>query len=376
MTIITPRKFLFHTATVILLLITIYLIAFKLSISSYTKSEWWIKNVYQYKEYVASNIDKPKIIIAGGSNALFGINGGVIEELTGFPVVNLATHAGLDIDFLYYKISDNLNEGDVVVLPLEFGAYKGTIDKAWFYNNMLSWGYEDYIERLTLSDKLLFIARTPKSRIYRGLSGIDRQRPLLNQEKVVDIVTNQLSSSEAGKWNGFSIKSLNKYGDINVDEEPKKILIASHNNGIRYIGFTINEHFITVFRKLERLIDARGGQLILTWPVTIKNKLFDLSTDVSQWRAEHFRKLLRDRSIDIRCNPALFNLDLRFFFNTLYHPNTKGALIRSRNLAFCLNTILNQEDNQEMKYSDATMMVDKLQTEFDSHKENTTSLKP
>ena len=98
------KTYLLYTMSMVLLLVLAYLAVFRFSFGSYTKSEWWIREIYQYKEYVASSIKQPKIIIASGSNALFGINSGVLEKITGYPVANMAVHGALDIDFLYYKL--------------------------------------------------------------------------------------------------------------------------------------------------------------------------------------------------------------------------------------------------------------------------------
>src|SRR4051812_38842959 len=57
---------------------------------------------YQIKNdaaYHASGSGR-KILIAGGSNALYGVDAAQIAEETGMPTVNFGTHAALNLDYL------------------------------------------------------------------------------------------------------------------------------------------------------------------------------------------------------------------------------------------------------------------------------------
>jgi hypothetical protein len=40
------------------------------------------------------------------------------------------------------------------------------------------------------------------------------------------------------------------------------------------------------------------------------------------------------------CDPESFQYDLEMFFDTNYHLNSKGASVRSENLALCINQTL------------------------------------
>lgn len=350
-----------------------YLVAFWLSIGSYAKSAWWVPNIYHYKDYIATSIGQPKIIIAAGSNALFGIHGGTIEKDTGYRVANLAVHGALDIDFLYYKLVEHVNKGDIIVMPIEFGVYRRGLESEWFTNNMISWGYDDYLKKLPLHDALSFVFYTPKSRVYQGVlsrinQNIHNQHmniPSLSQAEVVSVLEKILNSQDAGSYRGYDYKSLNKYGDFSADEKPTKTLLKKYKNGISYIPRSINRHFISVFKKINKLVEARKATLILTWPVTIRNKKFDLSTEKHQQDARKFEALLSEQSIDIHCNPAMFNLDIEYFFNSVNHPNKNGALLRSKTLAACINSIINNGTYHKIDFEESVRIVDQLQAGFE-----------
>ena len=147
----------------------IYIILFYFQLGADIKSEYWINSSYQYKDFKAKSIKSKKIIIISGSNSLFGINSELIQKKTGYPVVSLAVHASLDIDFLLYKIKEHINDGDIIVMPLEFEFYSRA-DKIsdWFSNNMMTWGV-DYIKQLSLINLGKFIITTKPDRVLKGV---------------------------------------------------------------------------------------------------------------------------------------------------------------------------------------------------------------
>ena len=67
-----------------------------------------------------SALESPKLILAGGSNLPFGIKSEMIEDALGIPVVNMGLHAGLGLNFILSEVENDIHEGDVVVVALEY----------------------------------------------------------------------------------------------------------------------------------------------------------------------------------------------------------------------------------------------------------------
>ena len=340
-----------------------YVMMFYFQLEAPIKAEWWINNSYYYKDFRAKNIKSKKIIIISGSNSLFGINSKLIETKTGYPVSNLAVHASLDISFLYYKIKQHIQEGDTVVLPLEFPYYYRTDNFSnWFSNNMMAWGI-DYLKKLPLIDLARFIVITEPSRILEGLikkveaNGINKK--LLNQKKVIKQL-NELWFNGGVKWRGYSHESLNQFGDINADEA------VTYNKDTNYFDkkTIISSHFVKNYKKIEELVNKYHGTLYLTYPVTIRNKLFDLSKKKNQKNLTNLENLLKNQNIKIQCNAALFHLDRIYYFNTRSHPNKYGALIRSENLANCINRLIKEPDSEKLTYKQAISSTNLLQQQY------------
>jgi hypothetical protein len=308
---------------------------------------------------VADEIKSPKVIIIAGSNALFGVNSGIIEAAVGYPVVNLSAHAELSIGFLYEKIKAHMGEGDIVVMPLEGNYYIRNKLSASFVNNMLAWGWDDYLSRLNMWDLMKFIVSVPKERIYRGLLKQNGTNPVIPQKKVAASL-NKLLETKGAKFRGYSFKSLNHYGDLVSGEKPTESLLKLYRKGLYYMhDGKICNRFTSAYGKITRLVREKHGRLILTWPVTVRNRVFDLSRHKYQRKLGKRRRQLAEKSIKIHGNPALFNFDVRFFFDTKSHLNRYGARIRSENLAYCLKRVLRNEAAAEIGYDEAIERVKK-----------------
>lgn len=142
-----------------------------------------------------------------------------------------------------------------------------------------------------------------------------------------------ITRAKGTAWRKYSYKSLNEFGDINVD------MPVTYKKNVSYLSksIIISKHFLNVYDKMIKLVKAKHRKLFLTYPVTIKNPSFDLSREESRKRIHAFETLLKKHNIDIKCHAAIFNLDKTYFFNTQYHTNKYSASIRSEKLAECLN---------------------------------------
>jgi hypothetical protein len=333
---LSAKAFVLGAAGYFLLACLLYYGCFNYACGRYIKSEWWIKDIYAYKHFLNNLIESPRIIISGGSNSLFGIDSDIIHEITGYNVLNIASHAGLDISFHYLKLREYMQDGDIVIIPLEYQYYRHeTPYSDWFIDNMIAWGKEDYIDRLSVLDRIQFIFHVPKTKIFSMLTS-EKKGPVTNKDAVVLSIVNSLYHG----WNGYNFKSMNKNGEMLVEAGPL-LPAAKLQRGVPYLQDTgLSDHFLRYFRKITKLVRERHGRVILTWPPSIKNRLFDLSTPEHKKMVSRLAEDLEEESITISCEPEMFNLDIQYFFNTEYHLNKRGAQIRTERLARCINDLL------------------------------------
>ena len=361
---IQPRKFLALASAIIVLFIGAYYACFHYQLGAYVKAAWWVKNAYQYKAHIAEQTESPKIIIISGSNAMFGIDSAMIEDITGYPVINLAGHAALDLNFFYFKLVEHIGDGDIVVMPLEDTYYEQDGFSDWFINNMLAWGKKDYLDYLDIADKFKFIVSVPKERIFEGVLKQKGTNPVIQKDEIIKGM-DELLLSEGAKWRGYNHTSLNMYGDMIPEEHVTKAISKLYQKGVYYFqSADISDAFVASYRKIKKLVSRHNGQLILTWPVSMRNKYFDLSLPEHLDFVDERRRLFAEESIKIECNPALFNFDAKFFFDTEYHLNKYGTMMRSENLAQCLNQVLKGKGQQNISYDEALGIVRNQEAEF------------
>lgn len=341
----------------------VYFLLFIFQLNVPVEADSWIDNAYKYKDYRAKKIQTKKIIIIGGSNALFGINSDLLENITGYPVVNLATHAGLDLDYYYYKLKGHIKRGDIVLIPLEFSYYMQNENITYlFSNNMMSWG-KDYLYQLSLIELLNFFMMTEPERVLTGvvkqIETKGKKTDVLTQKEVVDSL-HQLWSLEGEKWRGYSYKSLNTFGDINVALPNECKTKSSYLKEEQRVSL----HFLKIYMKIDKLVKENEGKLYLTYPVTMKTDQFDLGSAKSRLKINTLERSLDKFDIKLYCNPALFNLDISYFYNSDYHPNKYGALVRSENLAMCLNQIEKSGKYRALSFEQAIKRTEVLQEKY------------
>jgi hypothetical protein len=326
-------------------------------LGAHVPAAWWVKNAYQFKEHIAAMNKSPRIIIMGGSNALFGVDSSVVQEITGYPVINLSGHAGLDLNFYYFKLEELIGKEDIVIMPLEDTYYEQGNFTDWFVNNMLAWGQDDYLNHLNIVEMIKFILSVPVKRIREGMMKQKGTNPVIPKDTVIKTMDNLLSS-EGAQWRGYSYTSMNRHGDFISGEKVKNKLLKESKDGFKYFQWhALSPSFLSSYLRIDRLVQQNGGRLVLTWPVSMRNKLFDLSKP-EYWRiVAEKQTALQRQSIKIECNPALFHYNVKFFFDTQYHLNKHGTMIRSENLARCLKNILEGEGQDQFSYNEASQMV-------------------
>jgi len=354
---LSGKAYFILVISIVVLLLGVY---YFIQQRSPVKAEWWIKNVYDIKQHYGQSMQSKsenKIIILGGSNALFGINSRYIENATGLKVLNLASHMWLDLDFHLYKLKQFIRKGDIVILPLEFEYYFPNEKRdAWFNNNMIAWG-DDYLDQLSFENYLSFLIATPVNRLF-GLM-MAKRKPKYQESSVAIEDLDKILSEEGEGWRGYSYRSMSLSGDITPDEETTQEVLSKYSNGYDYLssGEEIRQGFLAGWNKLETLVEKYQGRLILTWPTTIRRGISDLSLSENQRKINYFKDKLASNNIIIYCNPALYNFDINLFFDTQYHLTKTGSKIRSETLSLCLKNILADSSYRAMEFSDALNIV-------------------
>ena len=98
----------------------IYYTVVLLAIDAPVPAEYWVGEMITIKKaLVKDHAGKSKIIVAGGSSTLFGIDAEYASKSLDMPVINFGLHAGLRLERILQLVSSVVERGDIVVLPLE-----------------------------------------------------------------------------------------------------------------------------------------------------------------------------------------------------------------------------------------------------------------
>ena len=195
------------------------------------------------KRKVADQVWGPRIILVGGSGALFSVRAKTLQSQLGIPVINNALQAGLGIDYSLYRTRQVLRPGDTAVLFLEYANYSLS-GREWTQSDyFLPFDLAYFVSR-PLKDEVAMLGKlTPieyGARIYDAAFG----RPVKGTEILVamnahgDLIANRVESQKE-----FHKSALDKYVPMKnpVLRKENADLIADfirwcRNNGIAVIA--------------------------------------------------------------------------------------------------------------------------------------------
>jgi hypothetical protein len=307
------------------------------SLGYYQPAEHWIPEALLVKEHRAQSIKVPKLIIVSGSNALFGIDSPTLERFIGRPVVNLATHASLPLEFHAAEVLKFAGPGDIVLMPLEYEYYASDDSvTSWHVRNLSTWG-NDFL-KASLWRSISYFRHSALADVIDRLYA--RQPIPVDPQAVVLSTAAANSSGIFPTWAGYSYRSINSYGDFISGG-------GAHNQtNPPYLVSLPTEFALDILRNLQRSLALRGAKLELTWPVSIRSETFDISSERDHASVEHLRQALTKAGLTVICKDDAFQLNPSLFLNTRYHTDEKGTQYRTAALASCLSG--NKIDPQEL----------------------------
>lgn len=281
--------------------------------------------------YSATNIkhqklrssDSPRAIFVGGSNLMFGLESELIKTQTNYEPVNMGLVGGLRLSFMLNEIKRQLNQGDIVVLALEYNQLI-TPDKAAApqvlmrvmeqrpqsiqYLNFAHW-------RLLLDagvqEHLGIILRSSIERVFKHLPFFVRDDGMHEDEQV------------------------NLYGDLmTFREQPPQHEGAYQEVLPDKIPYAILDERIRQLNKFLTHVQRQNSEIVFTYP-PIPESQYSSKKAVAD---EFHQILLASLDIPILGTPQdmVFNTDT--FINESYHLHTSGIRERTQRLVNLMQT--------------------------------------
>lgn len=199
------------------------------------------------KHKYAQSIQKPKIILAGGSSLAFGISSDSIENSLQRPVVNLGLYGGFGLDFILQETLSEVKKGDLVILSTEYYLKKSGDD----YSKQMAafayppaYNYVGYVNFLDLLEKKAsFFSRYTRNLIF---------------------FPNRIKSPQVDdKISDYFRKGFSQKGDLlaHLNNPPKRPL--NDLAGIKSQNYSVEIQTINEFIKEVR---AKGGEVNWYFP--------------------------------------------------------------------------------------------------------------
>ena len=307
------KRFLINTFLIILILFMIFsagilFIGNKyIGKNVYTKGAANIRYWVNVKNERVKELDKKgnKIVFLSGSNGLHGLDSKYASEKTGLPVLNYGLHAAFDI-YMFDIGKEILNPNDIVVLPLEFNYYQEpskTSLQAPFAEYVISY-MPEYYQKASFTKKIgivMFLVQT-----------------FIKNPKL-DYLENE--NMEEYKT------QLNEYGDFIEHNGTTEKFLQNKGAGSR-ISQNIPKNYSNF--PLYDFIQFCRENNIKVYAI-MPNYYRD--TDFSEDEEENFNKIkafYSEQGVTFIGNLKDGSYTDKYLFNdTGYHPNEKGAKLRT-----------------------------------------------
>jgi len=255
------------------------------------------------------NTEGKRIILVAGSSGSFGLNSNLLaEHYPDYEIINFSGSYLYGIAPMLFYVSENIHPGDVVIFAPEY--YK-TMYANSLSSEMANWIYLESNYNM-LDD--LDLQRVRKSILDTFVTFLDERRGILPKTK-----------SPHGVYNR---SAFNEYGDLASPRTKKKDSNASTPD-LDIIGPACVQNFTEV----SRLIAERGGTCLFSFPPVSSG---DSSAERLKDSYDVFTKTLTEAFSEAQCtvisNAADYIFPADAFYDSRYHMNSEGAILRTNQL--------------------------------------------
>ena len=256
-------------------------------------------------------IGKPKIIIVGGSSTAFGLRSDLLEDEIGMPVVNFGLYATLGTKIMLDLSRANIKKDDIIIIAPELDAQTLSL----YFNAESAWQAFD-------SDMAML--SYAKFENYGMLAG-----------NFWDYAISKLKYKRYGGLNPdgvYSRSSFNANGDI-IYPRPHNIMLLNYspNHMINLDPSILSDDFTEYLNQFVKFAKSKGANVYFDFPPM--NRLGVIQYGDSEAIYEFYLFLAKNLDCEIIGNINSYILDERYFYDSNYHLNDSGVLIRTALMA-------------------------------------------
>lgn len=276
----------------------------------------------QLKHNRLAALPSPKIVLIGGSNLAYGLDGAILEADTGCPVVNMGMNGYLGLRFMLAETLPYLNPPDIVVVSLEYQNFYNPPDGHATSQLMLVKSNPALIDYLTWEQRWIAVANIPLA-AQQKLFRIIRSAATLEDDPTQDMVM------EIESLSGFD-----RYGGLtsHLDREWP----FERGDQFELSATPVNMEAMFLLQDFARQMEQRGVRTIYSYS-PLERDFYEMHSQAIE--ALHQRLTLLAPVI-VPQPPTTFVYDSDLFFDSIYHLNKDGRGPRSQQLAADIRQIM------------------------------------
>ncbi len=269
------------------------------------------KNTTEYLASMADkhqrirDIDGQKIILAGGSNLVFGIDSQQIEKELNIHVVNLGLHAKLGLAFILSELRDVASSKDIIVLSIE--------------HLMTSQGDRELQRMTAYYNSFAFKYYHEKNDNWSSLLKFKLDNHHILFKKTISNIIKKAKNDPIYTRNG-----INKYGDaishlelVKKDKLGSKSIIKDNSDDKIKL---LNEFYLFAKRKGIKVVFSYGAY-----------ERSEYENNIIALKKTH-KRMEENLNIEMIMDIDDFVYPTSYFYDSVYHLNQKGRLIHTRNM--------------------------------------------
>ena len=290
-----------------------------------------------------NSFEESKLVVVGGSSVAFGLDSELMsEELTNagvrMPVVNFGLYADLGTKYMMDLSKSNINEGDIIILAPELNDQTLSM----FFNGKTTW---------QSLDGNLHMLPYIESEDYDSLIGSSYE---FAAEKFSYLITGERPKNVGAYQKG----NFNSSGD-NIYDRPYNIMMGTGNPIIldykadfSDTKVTPYEEFIAYVNDYVRYCVRKGATVYFSFaPMNEAAMSIDnMSADGTTGKIDSFYDNLCDNlECKVISNVYDYILDEGYFYDTEFHLNNAGVVVRTVQLINDLKRALEDDSKTEVE---------------------------
>lgn len=263
------------------------------------------------KQYDRLNsIDVPKVIVVGGSSVAFGLDSRLFEELYGMPSAAFGLYGSFGVKVMMDLSKTNIGRGDVIVLAPEI-----TSESLSLY-----FGAESMLKATEQRpDILAHIAFDNVGDVLGASWGFARTK-----------LENMRNGTDFDLDGVYRASAVNEYGEIDRSVFPREgnILATGYlDEPIRYSSEDVSDEFIDYVNDYVAYCRLRGAEVYYSFPPV--NERAVKGGDLREDTAEYYSYMAEKLDCEVISDPLDYVYDYRYFYDTNFHLNDSGAVLRT-----------------------------------------------